>query len=510
MSIIGKIVFVITRIFLFNKNKNISYNDLNFKKLDFTNYKQIKQFIFKKEFYKLNNRHVQGFEFLNFSKNLGGAVGINLSKKSIFSWYNINKYKLKYPWSEDFTSKRFINMVYNYEFINSASNNNDRKTLDNIIYLHIERLIYDFNKKKLSEITCYDLVANYLSCFIIKKINDRNINYIDMVLDYQIDKFGMHKSYNVVEHAKYINSLNELKNIFLYFENKISKKFEETIIRMSSILNEYFHSDGSIPLFNGSNNNYTKIINSSLNKEEYLKSRNFENTNNGIAFYSDKNKKIFFDVVQPNKDKISSYLSAGTLSFEMSFLNEKIITNCGASETYGKNPEYLRYSAAHSTIILQNTNISEVKENNPHIKFPQSVTFNFSKNEKETIFEGSHNGYIKKFNKIVKRKIVINHKKALISGEDTIISLKKRDNRTIYHIRFHLNSGISFNFSNSKRNLILKSKNNSMWLFRSDMELLVEDSIIVDKNMTNPTKQIVIKGIALNTKQIRKWSLEKI
>ena len=94
-----------------------------------------------------------------------------------------------------------------------------------------------------------------------------------------------------------------------------------------------------------------------------------------ISFYSDKNKKIFFDIIQPNKDKISKNLSAGTLSLEFSSGEEKIITNCGASESYGKNPEYLRYSAAHSTVILQNTNISEIKENNPHIKFPQSVTF---------------------------------------------------------------------------------------------------------------------------------------
>ena len=96
---------------------------------------------------------------------------------------------------------------------------------------------------------------------------------------------------------------------------------------------------------------------------------------NGIAFYSDKNKKVFFDVVQPNKDMISSNLSAGTLSLELSGFGEKIFTNCGASENFGKNPEYLRYSAAHSTIILQNTNISEIKEANPHIKFPQSVVF---------------------------------------------------------------------------------------------------------------------------------------
>ena len=71
---------------------------------------------------------------------------------------------------------------------------------------------------------------------------------------------------------------------------------------------------------------------------------------------------MFFDVVQPEKNNLNNLLSSGTLSFEFSSDGEKIITNCGASESMGKNPEFLRYSAAHSTIILQNTNIREIKE----------------------------------------------------------------------------------------------------------------------------------------------------
>ena len=50
--------------------------------------------------------------------------------------------------------------------------------------------------------------------------------------------------------------------------------------------------------------------------------------------------------------------------------------------------EYLRYSAAHSTIILQNTNISEIKEGNPHIKFPQSVVFRKETNNEKKYLRG--------------------------------------------------------------------------------------------------------------------------
>ena len=48
----------------------------------------------------------------------------------------------------------------------------------------------------------------------------------------------------------------------------------------------------------------------------------------------------------------------------MSCLGEKIVTNCGSMEKrHGKKPEYFRYSAAHSTLILNNTNISELSKN---------------------------------------------------------------------------------------------------------------------------------------------------
>ncbi len=494
----------------FNSKKNLSYLDLNFRKIDFTNYDKIKSFIFKKNFYKYKNKNVHSFDFLNFSYKLGGKIGINLSKEAIFGWYNINKNKLSFPWIEDLSSKRLINLLYNYEYINSASKEKDKKKLDFIIYFHIQRILFDFKSKKITQFTSFDLKAYLLAFALVKKINESEIDYIKFIVDNQIDKIGVHKSYNLLEHSKFVNNLSEIKNILLFFNSKKSNLFDDIILKMTSILNEYFHLDGSLPLFNGTNNIHTMNIYKSLNKESYFRKREFLNVNNGIAFYSDKNKKIFFDVVQPNSDMISSNLSAGTLSIELSGFGEKILTNCGASESFGKNPEYLRYSAAHSTIILQNTNVSEIKEDNPHIKFPQSVVFRKEANNQEEIFEGSHNGYLKKFNKIIKRRLVVHKNKNKLAGEDSFISYKAINNRLIYHIRFHLANEMVLNFTNNKKNIILKTKMNNIWLFKSSTELLIEDSILVDNNITKPTKQIVIKGVLSDKKITEKWSLEKI
>ena len=509
ISSLRKIIFIFV-IYRFKPRKKISFLDLNFRKNDFTNYHLIKSFIFKNNFYNTKNKSVHTFDFLNFSNKLGGTIGINLAREAIFGWFKINKNKINFPWFEDLSSRRLINLLYNYEYINSSSTINDKKKLDSIIFFHIQRVLFEFNLKKISEITSFDLIAFLISNLLLKKNNINNISYTKFIIEYQIDKLGMHKSYNILEHSKFINNLIEIKNIFLFFENKKANIFDELILKMTSVLNEYFHKDGSIPLFNGSNNIYTKEIYNSLNRESFFKKRIFSNVDNGIAFYTDKNKKIFFDVVQPKKDKISSNLSAGTLSFELSGFGEKIFTNCGASENFGKNPGYLRYSAAHSTIILQNTNISEIKEGNPHIKFPQSVVFRRESNTAEEIFEGSHNGYLKNFKKIIKRKLIISKDFDKLEGEDSLISYRYTDKRLVYHIRFHLAHGMVFNFTNSKKNIILRTSLNNIWLFKSDMELIVEDSIIVDNNNTKPTKQIVIKGISSDKKIIRKWSLQKI
>ena len=507
--LLRKIIFIFIT-YKFISKRNLFFSDLNFKKIDFTNYHQIKTFIFKEKFYTLKNKNVHSFDFLNFSNKLGGKIGISLSKDSIFNWFKINKNKINFPWTGELTSKRFINLLYNYEYINSSSKKNERKNLELIIFFHLQRILFDFNLKKISEITSYDIKAYLLSLLIINKLNDKKINYIKFIIENKIDKLGMHKSYNLLEHSKFINNLNEIKNILLFYKVNKSNLLDDTILKMTSILNQYFHIDASLPLFNGSNNIYTKTIYNSLNKDNYLIKRKFTNFENGIAFYEDKNKKIFFDVVQPTRDKINSNLSAGTLSIELSGHGEKIFTNCGATESYGKNPEYLRYSAAHSTIILQNTNISEIKEGNPHIKFPQSVVFRKEVKDNEEILEGSHNGYLKKFNKIIKRKLTIQKNKDKLVGEDSFISYKDINERLIFHIRFHLADEMSFNFTNSKKNVILKTKLNNIWLFKSDTELVVEDSILVDNNHTKPIKQIVLKGIITEKKIIKRWSLEKI
>ena len=498
------------RIGLGKKNYK-NFHDLNFKQNDFINYKIIKYYVLKNNFISnLKIQDIHTFNFLFFYQKLGGKKGIELSKKNIFLWFKKFKYYKNFPWKNEYASKRFINLLYTYDFICSISNQKEVTKINKILYFHIKRISFEIGLKKVESISSSEILALVLIECCKNSLNSKIVKEIDNLINIQIDENSVHKSYNILEHAKVLNNLIEIRNIFLFFDIETSQNFKNNILAMTSVLKTYQHTDKSLPLFNGCNNNYNKIIEQILDKEQFVKSKKLTNFKNGIAVNKGTNKIIFFDVVKPSNLGFYSEFSSGSLSIEFSAYGEKIITNCGSSEIGGKNPAYLKYSAAHSTIILDNTNVSEVKDTGVNTDYLKNVNFE-EKNEKNLlILSGTHNGYLTNYKKICKRTLFISKKKELLRGEDTIISTKSIIEKNVYHVRFHLMPEVSTTLTENKKNIIIKTKKNNIWMFKSNKEIEIKKSIFVRNDIANETNQIVISGVtsSLNTKI--KWSLEKI
>ena len=494
-----------------SKNNYKNFNDLNFKQNDFINYKIIKYYIQKNYFVKnIKIQDIHTFNFLNFYQKLGGKKGIELSKINIFLWFKNFKYYKSFPWTAEYASKRLINLIYNYDFICSISDKKEIAKINKILNFHIKRISFETSFKKKDSLSSSEILALVLIECCKKSLNSKLIKKIDSLVDIQIDENSVHKSYNILEHAKFLNNLIEVRNIFLFFNIETSQNFKNNILAMTSVLKTYQHADTSLPLFNGCNNNYNKTIEQIFEKEQFVKTLTLTKFKNGIATYKDSKKIVFFDVVQPSNLGFHNELGSGSLAIELSAYGEKIITNCGGSEIGGKNPAYLKYSAAHSTIILDNTNISEVREDGINSNYLKRVNFETSDEKNVITLSGTHNGYLTNYKKICKRTLFINKKRDLLRGEDTIISTQSIIKKNVYHIRFHLMPEISTTITENKKNIIIKTKKNNIWIFKSNKEIVIEKSIFVKNDIANETNQIVISGVTslLNTKIM--WSLEKI
>ena len=142
------------------KNNYKNFKDLNFKQNDFINYKIIKHYVVKDNF--INNVNILDahmFNFLFFYQKLGGKKGIELSKKNIFLWFKKFKYYNQFPWNAEHASKRFINLLYNYDFICSISDKKEIAKINKILNFHIKRIIFEIGIKKPDNITSSDILA---------------------------------------------------------------------------------------------------------------------------------------------------------------------------------------------------------------------------------------------------------------------------------------------------------------------------------------------------------------
>jgi len=425
-------------------------------------------------------------------------------------WFEKFKYNNNFPWNTEYASKRLINLIYCYDFICLISNQKEINKINKILNFHIKRISLELRFKKPEDISSAEILALVLIECCKNSLNTKLNKKIDYLINLQIDENSVHKSYNMLEHAKLLNNLIEIRNIFLYFNIETSQVFKNNILAMTSVLKTYQHADTTLPLFNGCNNNHNKTIENIFEKEQFVKTKTLTKFKNGIAVYKDLKKILFFDVVQPSNLGFHKNLSAGSLAIEISAYGEKIITNCGSSEIGGKNPAYLKYSAAHSTIILDNTNISEINENNFNRSFIKKVNLETKDDEDLFKLSGTHNGYLKKYKKICKRTLIVNKRKELLKGEDIIISTKSNIQKNVYHIRFHLMPELSTTITENKKNIILRTKKNNIWMFKSNNEMVIEKSIFIRNDIAVETKQIVISGITSKLNTNVEWSLEKI
>jgi len=486
--------------------QNIFFGDNEYLKKIFLSNK----FFTEKKIHELNlNYH--SFDWLNIAKKIGGAENVTRAKNHIFDWYKKKYYKILSAMETILICKRFINIIYNYDFFALTASKTDKQKIHTIILEHFILINFEIKTKIYADIRIEELKALILGSLIYQKNIKNNLYLLTKVLTTQIDRNGFHRSYNSLHQAEFLNNLHEIKNIILFFKESTPKELSFQIINMSSVLMNFLHKDGSLALFNGSNNFYIKEINQLIRQETDIKSKEYYEINNGICSYSDKHKKIFMDVVLPTKYLINNNLHASTLSFELSCLNEKIVTNCGSVEKrIGQKPEYLRYSAAHSTVILNNTNISELVVKKSYKRAPKNIYFNSKISEGYTTWNASHDGYLNNFKKIIKRKLTIANNKNAIFGEDSIIPTKKKSKKITYSIRFHLMPYCNCLITNDKKSIIIKTKLNQTWIFKSNSLISLENSIYIgDGKRIEQNNQIVISGTIDDKKKTENWSFTK-
>jgi uncharacterized heparinase superfamily protein len=212
---------------------------------------------------------------------------------------------------------------------------------------------------------------------------------------------------------------------------------------------------------------------------------------------------LILDAAPPPPQKIADQGSASTLAFELSDGGQRLVVNCGGpgslpTQLSDELVEGLRSTAAHSTLVLDDTNSTNILADGSLGRGVEDVAIERSEDNDASRIEASHDGYVRTFGMVHKRSLMLGNDGKELRGADQLTSKgrKKIRESAAYAVRFHLAPGIEATVTADGMGAILRSRGAPPWNFRCRGGMLAtEDSLWIDgRGQPHRITQLVIVG----------------
>jgi uncharacterized heparinase superfamily protein len=212
---------------------------------------------------------------------------------------------------------------------------------------------------------------------------------------------------------------------------------------------------------------------------------------------------LVLDAAPPPPQKIAEQGSASTLALELSDGTQRLVVNCGGpgpvpTELPDELVQGLRTTAAHSTLVLADTNSTNILPDGSLGKGVEDVSIDRSEDNDASRIEASHDGYVRAFGLIHKRSLMLGNDGKELRGADQLVARGRRKIRESapYAVRFHLAPGVEATITADGMGAILRSRGAPPWNFRCrGGNLAAEESLWIDgRGQAQSTTQLVIVG----------------
>jgi uncharacterized heparinase superfamily protein len=206
---------------------------------------------------------------------------------------------------------------------------------------------------------------------------------------------------------------------------------------------------------------------------------------------------------------------ASTLAFEFSDGPQRLIVNCGGGRGQPKElAEGLRTTAAHSTLVLADTNSTSLNDDGTLGRGVAEVSLTRGASEAGARIESSHDGYVRRFGLVHRRRLLLSAAGKMLEGEDRLEpAARKRPGGPLgFEIRFHLAPGIETVLTADGQGALLRVEDGPAWQFRTrGGTLQIEPSLWVDPaGRPRPSQALVVTGEVPPDGATMPWSLRKV
>jgi uncharacterized heparinase superfamily protein len=259
--------------------------------------------------------------------------------------------------------------------------------------------------------------------------------------------------------------------------------------RAAPALRLFRHGDGGLALFNGTRDEGSALLDLVLTQGQARGRAPLDLPETGFQRLQAGRTLIIADTGAPPAARAAAgsegglpagadrFAHAGTLAFEMSVGRDRMIVNCGAAPAAEEAwRDALRATAAHSTLVLSDTNSSELRPEGLGRR-PEQVETARHESSGAQWLEASHDGWRRAFNAVHRRRLYLAESGDDLRGED-MVEIPGDGPVPGFSVRFHLHPGVVASLLQDESAALLRLPSGVGWKIRaSRARVALEESV---------------------------------
>jgi uncharacterized heparinase superfamily protein len=217
---------------------------------------------------------------------------------------------------------------------------------------------------------------------------------------------------------------------------------------------------------------------------------------------------VVVDAAPPPPARMLNGGCASTLAFEMSDGPHRIVVNCGgdrgaAARLPAEFANALRASAAHSTLVVADSNSTAIHPDGALGRGVAIVELVRREEEGGSFLDASHDGYARRFGFVHRRHLYVSADGRELRGEDVLDPVppgrNAPDGPVDTAIRFHLAPSVEVSPGSDGKGALLRLGGETIWQFHArGGDVAIEDSLWIDgEGIPRESYQLVIQTEAL-------------
>jgi uncharacterized heparinase superfamily protein len=333
------------------------------------------------------------------------------------------------------------------------------------------------------------------------------LSALDHELPAQILPDGGHVERSPAVQLAVLRDLVDIRTALRAAHIVVPDSLQNAIDRMAPMLRLFRHGDGRLAQFNDTAEEYGALSDLVLTRAEVRGKPLASAPYSGFQRLQGGKTLVIVDTGAAPPRGLDGHAHAGTLSFEMSCGRERLIVNCGAHR--GASLQWrraARNTAAHSTLIVADTNSAEILTDGTLGRRPVVAPVDRVEDEGSQWVATSHNGYGQSFALTHARQLFLAADGDDLRGEDSLTGRAGEG----FAIRFHLHPSVQVSLVQDGSAALLRLPSGGGFRLRAQgAQMSLGESVYLGSGDVRKTQQIILTGHVGTQGATVRWAIRR-